>query len=152
MCSGRSKEFPPFPRWDNRDVLRPIASVPPYKAMHFRHRFDHDVLIRRWSQQRRLLARDVNQRNSVLTDSFHWYISCILSQLLHPKKYQEIKKSQNSSYLALTYLPQRQWMNYTTNRTLCLQSIPCPLRGKLKEQLKLFIILSIFRIYCSITK
>ena len=43
----------------------------------------------------------------------------------------KINKSQNPRYLALAYLPHRQWMNYTTNRTLRLQSIHCPLRGKL---------------------
>ena len=62
--------------------------------------------------------------------AIRWYISSILSQLLHLKKYQEIKKSQNPSYFALAYFPQRQWMHYTTNRTLRLQSIHCPLRGK----------------------
>ena len=62
--------------------------------------------------------------------AIRWYIYCILSQLFHLKKYQEIKKSKNQSYLALAYLPQRQWMNYTTNRTLRLQSIYCPLLGK----------------------
>ena len=62
-------------------------------------------------------------------------------------------KSQNHSYLALACLPQRQWMNYRTNRTLHLQSIHCSLRGKWIYQLKLlFIMLSIFSIYSSITK
>ena len=43
----------------------------------------------------------------------------------------------------------RLWMNYTINRTLHLQSIHCPLRQIWLRQLKLFIILSIFRIYSS---
>ena len=34
------------------------------------HCCHQDILIRRWSQQRRLLVRDVNQRNSVLTNSY----------------------------------------------------------------------------------
>ena len=50
-------------------------------------------------------------------------ISCILSQLFHLKKYQEIKKSKNPSYLALAYLPLRQFMNYTTSRTLRLYNL-----------------------------
>ena len=90
-----------------------------------------DVLIRRWPQQRRLLARDVTRGNQYWRTAIGWYISCILSQLFHLKKYQEKKKSKNPSYLALEYLPQRQWMNYTTNRTLCLQSIYWRPRGKL---------------------
>ena len=73
------------------------------------------------------LTRRIQYRRTAI----RWYISCILPMLLHLKKYQEIKKSKNPSYLALAYLPKRQWMNYTTNRTLRLQSIPCPLRGKL---------------------
>ena len=89
-----------------------------------------DVLIRRWSQQRRLLALDVTRGIQYWQTAIRWYISCILSQLFHLNKYHEIKKFKNPSYLALAYLPQRQWMNYTTNRTLRLQSIHCPLRGK----------------------
>ena len=77
------------------------------------------------------IARDVTRGIQYRRTAIRWYISCISSQLFHLKKYQEIKKSKNPSYLALAYLPQRQWMNYTTNLTLRLQSIPCPLRGKL---------------------
>ena len=51
--------------------------------------------------------------SAVLTKAIRWYISYILSQLFHLKKYQEIKKSKNPSYLVLAYLPQRQWRNYT---------------------------------------
>ena len=82
-----------------------------------------DVLIRRWSQQR-VCSRVTSTRGiQYWRTAIRWYISYILSQLLHIKKYQKIKKSKNPSYLALAYLPQRQWMNYTTNRTLRLQSI-----------------------------
>ena len=59
---------------------------------------------------------------------------------------KKIKKSQNPSYVALAYLPQRQWMNYTTNRTL-------PATGETDITIKtVFIILGIFRIYSSIRK
>ena len=125
----------------NIRLLKKIQFENNARSWTFSLSFTQGVLIRRWSQQRRLLARDVNQRNSVLTNSYslvnslHFVsacIACIFSQLLNLKKYQEIKKSQNPSYLALAYLPQRQWMNYTTNRTLCLQSIHCPLRGRRK--------------------
>ena len=64
-----------------------------------------DVLIRRWSQQRRLLARDVTRGIQYCRTAIRWYISCILSQLCHLKKYQEIKKSKNPSYLLWRTFP-----------------------------------------------
>ena len=111
-----------------------------------------DVYIRRWPQQRRLLARDVTRGIQYWRTAIRWYISCILSQLFHLKKCQEIKQSKHPSYLALAALPQRQCMRYTTNRTLRLQSICWPLWGKLIWQLNLFIIPNIFRIYSWIRK
>ena len=99
-----------------------------------------------------LLAHDVTRSIQYWRIAIRWYISWILSQLLHLKKYTEIRKSQNPSYLALAYLPERQWMNYATNRTLRLQSIHCSMRGKRIIQLQLLIILNIFRIYSSIRK
>ena len=86
------------------------------------HCYMQYVLLRRWSQQRRLLVRDVTRRIQYWWTAIRWYISCILSRLFH------LKKSKNSSYLALAYLPQRQRMNYASNRTLRLQ-IYWPLRG-----------------------
>ena len=47
-----------------------------------------DVLIKRWSQQRRLLARDVTRGILYCRTAIRFYISCILSQLFHLKKYQ----------------------------------------------------------------
>ena len=46
-------------------------------------------LIWRWPQQRRLLARDVNQRNWVLTTYSLVYVLHFVSAVT-PKKYQEI--------------------------------------------------------------
>ena len=37
-------------------------------------------------------------------------------------KQQEINQSQNSNHVALAYLLRKQWMNYTNNRTLHIQS------------------------------
>ena len=56
-----------------------------------------DVLIRRWSQQRRLLARDVNQRNSVLTNSYSlvhilYFVSAVTSYEISRNK--EVLKSE----------------------------------------------------------
>ena len=112
---------------------------------------------RRWSQQRRQLARDVTERNSVLANSYSlvrhlaFCLSCYTSR--YSKKL--VPKSELYIYIYISGVPspQKQWMNYTTNRTLhLLLSIHRPLRGKWIKQLKLFIILSIFRICCSITK
>ena len=58
------------------------------------------------------------------------------------------------SYTSLAYPPKRQWMNYTTNRTLRLQSIYptiLPAKGKMDRTIKT-VIVSIFKIYGSITK
>ena len=42
MCSGRSKEFPPFWRLDKPDMPKPIAFAHLLiKAMNCRHRFDY---------------------------------------------------------------------------------------------------------------
>ena len=69
-----------------------------------------------------------------------------------PWEPQEIKKFQNPSYTALAYFPQRQWINYTTNRTKHLRSIHCPLKVKWIYQLKRFIILSIFQFTARLQK
>ena len=94
------------------------------------------IKFRRRSQQRRLLARDVIQRNSVLTNRYslvcilHFVSAVVISYVCQRKKWQEIQISQNSSFIAATYVPQRRWINYTTNQTLHPQSIHCPLRRK----------------------
>ena len=86
--------------------------------------------VRRWSPQRHLLAVTSPRGIQYWKTAIRGYIFFILSQLLHLKKQKEIRKFQNSSYIALEYLPHKHRMNYSTNRTLHLQFIHCPLRGR----------------------
>ena len=74
---------------------------------------------------------------------------CLSCYTLKTSRNKEVSKSE--LYVAQANLPQRQWMNYTTNRTLHLATIH-PSTSTAHKQLKLCTILSICRRYSSITK
>ena len=118
-----------------------ISLCPSLALLTFFNNNNNNNKVRRSSQHRRLLARDVAERNSVLTNSYSLVYILHFVSTVTP---QEIAKDKEvpTAELHSSGVPAPEAVDkFTTNQTLRLQSIHWPLRRKLIWQLKQFTIL-----------
>ena len=109
---------------------------------------------RRLSQQHRVTSCDVWRHPEEFGINKQLFVSIYLEFCLIFNTLRKAANTKDPKYeLYSSGIPSPEALkDYTTNRTLHLPTIHCLLRGKWVRQLKRFIILSILRIYSSITK